>query len=98
MGATPVQIVVKVIFPESWPYLLNSITLLFVSLTEYSAMAGMVGGSGLGNMAIQYGYYRFDMVTMFLAVFMLIVLVQLIQWTGDKLVRHILKIRGLASL
>jgi len=87
MGSSPMQIIWKVLLPESIPSILNSCTILFVSLTEYSAMAGAVGGSGLGNMAIQYGYYQFNTPVMMQALVTLVMLVLLIQFVGDYITR-----------
>lgn len=83
MGLTPFQIIFKVLLPEAFPGLLNATTILLVSLTEYSAMAGAIGGSGLGNMAIQYGYYQFNNVVLIQAIIALILLVLLLQFLGD---------------
>ncbi|ALA26295.1 methionine ABC transporter permease [Piscirickettsia salmonis] len=93
VGANVWQIITKVMLPEAWPALVNGMTILFVSLIEYSAMAGTIGGSGLGNMAIQYGYYRFDLKVMFLAVAGLVILVLLVQWFGDFIVASSMKHR-----
>ena len=89
MGFTPLQIMTKVLLPETLPGILNATTILCVSLTEYSAMAGMVGGSGLGNMAIQYGYYQFDNAVLLQAICALIILVLSIQFLGDFFTRKI---------
>lgn len=83
MGLSPMQIIFKVILPEAIPGILNAVTILLVSLTEYSAMAGAIGGSGLGNMAIQYGYYQFNNAVLLQAIFVLIILVLFIQFIGD---------------
>ncbi|KAB8028525.1 methionine ABC transporter permease [Fluviispira multicolorata] len=89
MGCSPFQIIYKVLLPEAVPGIANSCTILFVSLTEYSAMAGAVGGSGLGNMAIQYGYYQFNTPVMLQALVVLVLLVLIIQFTGDYITRKI---------
>jgi D-methionine transport system permease protein len=89
MGASPIQIIYKVLLPEAVPGISNACTILFVSLTEYSAMAGAVGGSGLGNMAIQYGYYQFNTPVMLQALVMLVLLVLLIQFLGDFITRKV---------
>ncbi|APJ04616.1 methionine ABC transporter permease [Silvanigrella aquatica] len=93
MGSSPMQIIYKVLLPEAVPGIANACTILFVSLTEYSAMAGAVGGSGLGNMAIQYGYYQFNTPVMMQALVTLVALVLVIQFTGDfitkKVSRHV---------
>ncbi|RDB35121.1 methionine ABC transporter permease [Spirobacillus cienkowskii] len=89
MGASPIQIIYKVLLPEAVPGISNACTILFVSLTEYSAMAGAVGGSGLGNMAIQYGYYQFNTPVMLQALVMLVLLVLIIQFLGDFITRKV---------
>lgn len=87
MGLSPSQIIFRVLLPEALPGILNAVTILFVSLTEYSAMAGAIGGSGLGNMAIQYGYYQFNNAVMFQAIAALIILVLFLQFVGDTLTK-----------
>ncbi|EJL6292703.1 ABC transporter permease [Vibrio cholerae] len=89
MGATPLQIIRKVLLPEALPTILNSVTITLVTLVSYSAMAGTVGGGGLGDVAIRYGFHRYDITIMAVTVVMLIVLVQIIQSIGDALVRHV---------
>jgi len=88
MGATPVQIVSKVLLPEAMPGLIHGMTLMLVTLVGYSAMAGAIGGGGLGDLGIRYGYQRFDGALMAATVIILVVMVQLIQSLGDKLVSH----------
>ncbi len=88
MGATPTQIITKVLLPEALPTILNSVTITMVTLVSYSAMAGTVGGGGLGDVAIRYGFHRYDIAVMAVTVVMLIVLVQFIQSIGDALVRR----------
>ncbi len=87
MGATPLQIITKVLLPEALPTILNSVTITLVTLVSYSAMAGTVGGGGLGDVAIRYGFHRYDLTIMAVTVVMLIVLVQIIQSVGDALVK-----------
>lgn len=89
MGATPLKIIRKVLLPEALPTILNSVTITLVTLVSYSAMAGTVGGGGLGDVAIRYGFHRYDIVIMAVTVVMLIVLVQIIQSIGDALVRRV---------
>lgn len=89
MGCSPFQIICKVLLPEAVPGIANACTILFVSLTEFSAMAGAVGGSGLGNMAIQYGYYQFDTLIMLQALVVLVFLVLSIQFIGDFITRKL---------
>lgn len=88
MGATAWQIIRTVLIPEALPGILNGLTLTVVSLVGYSAMAGAVGGGGLGDLAIRYGYHRFDVKMMFITIIIMIVLVQLIQVLGDKLAKQ----------
>lgn len=88
MGATPLQIVFKVLLAEAKPGLTLALTLTLVSLVGYSAMVGAVGGGGLGDLGIRYGYQRFMPDVMFAVVVVLIVLVQAIQSLGDALARR----------
>ena len=85
MGASPFQIIVKVMIPESIPSLLSNITIAITTILGYSAMSGIIGGGGLGKIAINYGYYRYKDLVMILAVILLIVLVQIFQTVGTKL-------------
>jgi D-methionine transport system permease protein len=94
MGATPTQIIYKVLLPESLPSIINGLTLTVVSLVGFSAMAGAVGGGGLGDLAIRYGYQRFDIGVMLITIAIMIVLVQVIQFSGDRLVRKFSHFRG----
>ena len=91
MGATPVQIVRKVLVPEALPAIVLGLTLALVSLIGFSAMVGAVGGGGLGDLGIRYGYQRFMPDVMAAVVAVLIVLVQLVQSIGDRLARHLNK-------
>ena len=89
MGAKPLQIIQKVLLPEALPGILNCLTITLVTLINYSAMAGAIGGGGLGDVGIRYGYQRFDPLVMITTVAMLVILVQLIQSLGDRLVKHV---------
>jgi D-methionine transport system permease protein len=89
MGAAPLQIVLKVLVPEALPGLVAGLTITVVSLIGYSAMAGAVGGGGLGDVGIRYGYQRFQPEVMAAVVIILIVLVQGIQSVGDHLARRV---------
>ena len=91
MGATPLQIIWKVLLPEALPTLIDNITVLIVNLISYSAMAGAIGGGGLGDIAIRYGYQRFQGDVMLATIIILIVLVQVIQSAGDYLSRKVNK-------
>ncbi|PSW12641.1 ABC transporter permease [Photobacterium sanctipauli] len=88
MGATPRQIISKVLLPEALPGIINAVTITLVTLVSYSAMAGTVGGGGLGDVGIRYGYQRFDGTVMLITVVMLVILVQIIQSVGDHLVKR----------
>ncbi|RMA79270.1 methionine ABC transporter permease [Umboniibacter marinipuniceus] len=89
MGASPLQIVTKVLLPEAMPGLIHGMTLTLVTLVGYSAMAGAIGGGGLGDLGIRYGYQRFDGPLMLATVVVLVIMVQLIQSFGDYLVRRV---------
>jgi len=88
MGATPWQIIYKILLPEARPSIVQGISVTWISLVGYSAMAGAVGGGGLGSLAINYGYQRFNVPILFTAVVVLILLVYAIQHAGDWLARH----------
>lgn len=83
MGASTLQMIKNILLPEAKPALIQATTLTAVTLVNYSAMAGTVGGGGLGDLAIRYGYQRFDSTVMFITVALLVLLVQLTQWVGD---------------
>ena len=85
MGCSPFQIIWKVILPESLPSLVASFTTAFITILGYGAMAGAIGGGGLGKIAINYGYYRFNVVLEFFATALLVVLVQILQTFGTRL-------------
>ncbi len=85
MGASPVQIIVKVMIPESVPSLISNLTIAITTILGYSAMSGIIGGGGLGKIAINYGYYRYKYLVMVVAVILLIILVQIFQSLGTYL-------------
>jgi D-methionine transport system permease protein len=85
MGASPFQIIVKVLIPESVPSLLSNFTIAITTILGYSAMSGIIGGGGLGKIAINYGYYRYKYLVMLIAVVLLILLVQVFQSVGTRL-------------
>ena len=85
MGSTLMQIIVKVLLPEALPSLVDGITLTIINLIGYSAMAGAIGGGGLGDLAIRYGYQRFRTEVMIAAVIVILVMVELIQLIGTKI-------------
>ena len=85
MGASPFQIITKVMIPESIPSLISNFTIAITTVLGYSAMSGIIGGGGLGKIAINYGYYRYKYLVMAIAVIFLIILVQIFQAIGTKL-------------
>jgi D-methionine transport system permease protein len=87
MGASPLQIIWKVLLPEAKPSLLVGAALSVTTILGYSAMSGFVGGGGLGDIAIKYGYYRYQTAMMFVTVAILVLIVQIIQEAGMKLAR-----------
>jgi len=94
MGATSWQIITKILIPESFPSIINGLTLTIVNLIGYSAMAGAVGGGGIGDVAIRYGYQRFDAGIMIITIVIMIVLVQIIQLIGDHIAKTFSRSRG----
>lgn len=91
VGAKPWTIIKDIILPEAKPGIVSGLTITIISLIGYSAMAGTVGGGGIGDLAIRYGYYRYDNVVMYTTVVVLIVLVQVIQFSGDFIAKKINK-------
>lgn len=87
MGASPLQTIIKVMIPEAMPLIIHGITTTLISLVGYSAMAGAVGGGGLGSVAINYGYQRFDLPMMLATIVILVLLVYGIQYAGDRIAR-----------
>ena len=85
MGATTLQIITRVLLVEARPSLINGVTICLGTIVGYSAMAGVVGGGGLGDIAIRYGYYRYQTDIMLITVAIIVLLVQLFQWIGSKL-------------
>ncbi len=85
MGASPMQIITKVMIPESVPALISNATNAIITILGYSAMSGIIGGGGLGKIAINYGYYRYKYLIMIFAVVLLVVIVQVIQSLGTRL-------------
>lgn len=90
MGSTNSQIIYKVLIPESMPSLVSGITLTIINLIGYSAMAGTIGGGGLGDLAIRYGYQRFRPDVMAASVVVIIVMVELIQFVGTRIANRML--------
>ncbi len=90
MGASTKQIILHILLPEAKPALIHAITVTAITLVNYSAMAGTVGAGGLGTLAINYGYQRFDAGVMISTVIVLIIMVQLTQMLGDHLAKRFL--------
>lgn len=88
LGVTHGQMIRHILLPEAVPELIRAVTVTAITLVNYSAMAGTVGGGGLGDVAIRYGYQRFNVSIMLFTVAILVVIVQLLQSGGDKLARH----------
>ena len=89
MGASPLQIIRHVLLVEGRSGLILAVTVLAVSFLSYSAVAGVVGGGGIGDLAIRYGYYRFQTDVMLITIVLLVVLVQSIQFFGQWFARHV---------
>ncbi|OAB45934.1 methionine ABC transporter permease [Paenibacillus glacialis] len=88
MGASTQQIILRVLLPEARPGLFAAMTITIITLVSYTAMSGQVGGGGLGDLAIRYGYFRYEKEVMIIAVVLIVILVQFLQMAGDRLVRH----------
>ena len=93
MGSNDFQIIWKVLIPESLPSLVSGLALTIINLIGYSAMAGAIGGGGLGDLAIRYGYYRFRMDITVAAVIVILILVEAVQITGTAISRYLLSQR-----
>jgi len=93
MGATPWQIITKVMLPESIPSIILGASVTSITLVGYSAMAGAIGSGGLGNLAIRYGYHRYQSDMMIFTIILLVILVQILQSTGSILSRRLDKRR-----
>jgi ABC-type metal ion transport system, permease component len=94
MGASTSEIILKVLIPEALPSIINGITLTIISLVGYSAIAGIIGGGGLGNLAVVEGFQRGNYKLMYLSTLLLIILVQIIQFIGTNIVKKIEEKRG----
>ena len=94
MGASTSEIILKVLIPEALPSIINGITLTIISLVGYSAIAGIIGGGGLGNLAVVEGFQRGNYKLMYLSTLLLIILVQIIQFIGTRIVKKIEEKRG----
>jgi D-methionine transport system permease protein len=93
MGSTNAQIIWKVLFPEALPALISGLALAIINLIGYSAMAGAIGGGGLGDVAVRYGYYRFRIDVTIAAVIVILILVELVQFAGSAVSRNLLSKR-----
>jgi D-methionine transport system permease protein len=88
MGASTWQIITRALLPEALPGLLAATTVTAITLVGYTAMSGLVGGGGLGDLAVRYGYHRYQLDVMAVTVVLLLILVQVLQMVGDRLVVH----------
>lgn len=86
-GAKPLRIISSVLLPEALPGIIQGLTLTLISLIGFSAMAGIVGGGGIGDLAIRFGYYRYDNVVMIMTIVVLVVIIQIIQALGNRFAR-----------
>lgn len=91
MGANPFQIVIRVLLSESLPSIILGLTTAIINLIGYSAMAGAIGGGGLGDLAIRYGHYKYDYKVMYISVIIIVLLVQSVQFIGNNLARRVNK-------
>lgn len=85
MGASPYEIVTKVLISESLPSIISGLTITIINLIGYTAMAGAIGGGGLGNLAIRYGLYKYENGIMYASVVIIVILVQVVQFVGNRL-------------
>lgn len=90
-GAKNSHIIIGILFPEALPQLVRHLTVTTISLIGYSAMAGIVGGGGIGDLSIRYGYQRYNISILVLCIVILVVIVQLVQWVGDLIANSISK-------
>ncbi|HZG17299.1 MAG TPA: methionine ABC transporter permease [Candidatus Bathyarchaeia archaeon] len=93
VGASPFTIIFRVLIPEALPALVRGITIGIIGITEFTAVAGAIGAGGLGSLAIRFGYQRFREDVLISTVLLIILLVQIIQWTGDSVAKSLLKKR-----
>ncbi|KEQ23444.1 methionine ABC transporter permease [Paenibacillus tyrfis] len=93
VGASPFTIIFRVLIPEALPALVRAMTIAVIAITEFTAVAGAIGAGGLGSLAIRFGYQRFREDVLIATVLLIIVLVQLIQWSGDYIAKSIDKKR-----
>ncbi len=88
MGASTLQIIFRALLPEALPGLIAATTVTAITLVSYTAMSGLIGGGGLGDLAVRYGYQRYQPDVMAVTVILLLILVQVLQMVGDRLVIH----------
>lgn len=88
MGASPMQIVMKVLIPEAKPALISNVTVALITIFSYGAMGGILGAGGIGAIAINYGYYRTKYLVMWVMVLLMIILVQIFQTAGDRIAKR----------
>lgn len=93
LGASPIQIIFKVLIPEALPSLIRGVTIAIITITGFTTIAGSIGGGGLGSIAIRYGYQRFRTDILIATVVILVAIVQLVQFLGDTLTRYVNKKR-----
>jgi D-methionine transport system permease protein len=93
IGSTKLQIIFKVLIPEALPSLVAGVTLTIINIIGYSAMAGAIGGGGLGDLAIRYGYQRFRTDIMIASVLVILILVEIIQFFGTRISNNLMKKR-----
>ncbi len=93
VGASPITIIFRVLIPEAMPALVRGVTIGIIGITEFTAVAGAIGAGGLGSLAIRFGYQRFREDVLIATVIIIILLVQVIQWSGDSIVKAIHKKR-----
>ncbi|MGG4446289.1 methionine ABC transporter permease [Brevibacillus porteri] len=93
VGASPITIIFRVLIPEAMPALVRGVTIGIIGITEFTAVAGAIGAGGLGSLAIRFGYQRFREDVLIASVIIIILLVQVIQWSGDSIVKAIHKKR-----
>lgn len=87
MGVTDYEMVRHVMVPEALPSIINGVTIVMINLIGYSAIAGVIGGGGLGDLALQFGYYRKETMALYLSVIIIVLLVQIVQLSGNTLRR-----------
>lgn len=90
-GAKPLRIITGIVFPEALPQLIRHMTVTIISLIGYSSMAGIVGGGGIGDLSIRYGYQRYNIEVLLVCIVILVILVQILQWIGDAIANRFVR-------